>query len=64
MWAQGYAQQGTPSYKALRALLASRQQDNVQELAAEQAYMLGATALDCSIMLTFQEVQCQARHHR
>ncbi|XP_017868338.1 PREDICTED: inositol-pentakisphosphate 2-kinase isoform X1 [Drosophila arizonae] len=63
MWAQGYARQGTPSYKALRALLASCQQDNVQELAAEQAYMLGATALDCSIMLTFQEVQCQAKHH-
>lgn len=28
----------------------------------EQAYMLGATALDCSIMLTFQEIEieCQA----
>ncbi|XP_017961295.1 inositol-pentakisphosphate 2-kinase isoform X2 [Drosophila navojoa] len=63
MWAQGYAQQGTRSYKALRALLASCQPDNVQELAEEQAYMLGATALDCSIMLTFQEVQCQAKHH-
>ncbi|XP_030079709.1 inositol-pentakisphosphate 2-kinase isoform X2 [Drosophila hydei] len=63
MWAHGYAQHGTPSYGALRALLGSCQQDNVQELPAEQAYMLGATALDCSIMLTFQEVQCQVRHH-
>ncbi|XP_032291826.1 inositol-pentakisphosphate 2-kinase isoform X3 [Drosophila virilis] len=63
MWQRGYAGHATPSYDALRQLLSCRQWDNVDELAAEQAYMLGATALDCSIMLTFQEICCPAKHN-
>ncbi|XP_051860146.1 inositol-pentakisphosphate 2-kinase isoform X1 [Drosophila albomicans] len=71
MWQTGQAQHATPSYAALRALLSRCQQepalalalDNVDQLAAEEAYMLGATALDCSIMLTFQEIRCQPRHN-
>ncbi|XP_064547036.1 inositol-pentakisphosphate 2-kinase isoform X3 [Drosophila montana] len=63
MWQLGYAAHATPSYEALRQLLSCQPWDNVDELAAEQAYMLGATALDCSIMLTFQEIRCPARHN-
>ncbi|XP_030370380.1 inositol-pentakisphosphate 2-kinase isoform X2 [Scaptodrosophila lebanonensis] len=62
----GYATQVTTTYNALRTLLArEKEQTQVQGigyidgLEAEQAYMLGATALDCSIMLTFREIQCQ-----
>ncbi|KAH8410991.1 hypothetical protein KR222_004917 [Zaprionus bogoriensis] len=64
MWQAGHAEHATPSYGALRALLSChRPADNADQLAPEQAYMLGATALDCSIMLTFQEIRCQPRHN-
>ncbi|KAH8290732.1 hypothetical protein KR054_005503 [Drosophila jambulina] len=67
MWQSGYARptHSLPTYKALRDLLASAQALKEKEQLKpdlEQAYMLGATALDCSIMLTFQEIEieCQA----
>ncbi|KAH8258327.1 hypothetical protein KR038_009671 [Drosophila bunnanda] len=67
MWQSGYARpsQSMPTYNALRDLLASAGEAKEREQLKpdlEQAYMLGATALDCSIMLTFQEIEieCQA----
>ncbi|KAH8254137.1 hypothetical protein KR032_008648 [Drosophila birchii] len=67
MWLSGYASptQSLPTYNALRNLLASAEGAKEKEKLKpdlEQAYMLGATALDCSIMLTFQEIEieCQA----
>ncbi|EDW35734.1 GL17057 [Drosophila persimilis] len=54
MWRANYARHSRPTYDALRGLLALPGTD---ELQPEQAYLLGATALDCSIMLTFQEVK-------
>ncbi|XP_017149122.1 inositol-pentakisphosphate 2-kinase isoform X1 [Drosophila miranda] len=54
MWRANYARHSRPTYDALRGLLALPGTD---ELQPEQAYLLGATALDCSIMLTFQEVE-------
>ncbi|XP_033250997.1 uncharacterized protein LOC117190015 [Drosophila miranda] len=54
MWRVNYARHSRPTYDALRGLLALPGTD---ELQPEQAYLLGATALDCSIMLTFQEVE-------
>lgn len=65
MWQAGHAQHATPSYDALRALLSRSPAmwHNVDQLPPEEAYMLGATALDCSIMLTFQEIRCQSSRH-
>ncbi|KAH8358154.1 hypothetical protein KR084_005797 [Drosophila pseudotakahashii] len=57
MWHSGYSDHSEPTYKALRGLLAEEGKEAAFEPDAEQAYMLGATALDCSIMLTFQEIE-------
>lgn len=65
MWQAEHAQHATPSYDALRALLSRSPATwhSVDQLPPEEAYMLGATALDCSIMLTFQEIRCQSSRH-
>ncbi|XP_043947896.1 inositol-pentakisphosphate 2-kinase isoform X2 [Drosophila biarmipes] len=59
MWHSGYAAHSQPTYNSLRGLLASVEERNELEFEPdeEQAYMVGATALDCSIMLTFQEIE-------
>ncbi|XP_022228008.2 inositol-pentakisphosphate 2-kinase [Drosophila obscura] len=57
MWRANYARHSRPTYDVLRGLLALPQPGTTDELQPEQAYLLGATALDCSIMLTFQEVK-------
>ncbi|BFG06085.1 inositol-pentakisphosphate 2-kinase [Drosophila madeirensis] len=58
MWRANNARHSRPTYDALRGLLALPLAMPVaDELQPEQAYLLGATALDCSIMLTFQEVE-------
>ncbi|XP_052842213.1 inositol-pentakisphosphate 2-kinase [Drosophila gunungcola] len=62
MWHSGYAGHCQPTYNSLRGLLTSIEERKEQKVAEfepdeEQAYMLGATALDCSIMLTFQEIE-------
>ncbi|XP_067631378.1 inositol-pentakisphosphate 2-kinase isoform X1 [Eurosta solidaginis] len=57
--ATGYAHKSERSYDALRALLLrSRSYNQPLEMKLEppEAYLLGATALDCSIMLAFQEI--------
>lgn len=55
--AAGYARKLEKSYNALKALLQrSCQQQIGHTLEPVEAYMLGATALDCSIMLAFQEI--------
>ncbi|XP_068144213.1 LOW QUALITY PROTEIN: inositol-pentakisphosphate 2-kinase [Drosophila tropicalis] len=59
MWQANYSTHSKRSYKALRELLPLIDAIKLEELQPEQAYMLGATALDCSIMLTFQEIECQ-----
>ncbi|XP_023036827.1 inositol-pentakisphosphate 2-kinase isoform X1 [Drosophila willistoni] len=59
MWQANYSTHSQRSYKALRELLPLIEAIKLEELQPEQAYMLGATALDCSIMLTFQEIECQ-----
>ncbi|XP_037716483.1 inositol-pentakisphosphate 2-kinase isoform X3 [Drosophila subpulchrella] len=64
MWQSGYSDHSQPTYNSLRGLLASAEERNEVEFEPdeEQAYMVGATALDCSIMLTFQEIEikCEA----
>ncbi|XP_026836661.1 inositol-pentakisphosphate 2-kinase isoform X2 [Drosophila erecta] len=59
MWQSGYADHSRPTYNSLRGLLAAVEDGVEAELEPdeEQAYMVGATALDCSIMLTFQEIE-------
>jgi len=59
MWQSGYSDHSQPTYNSLRGLLASAEERNEVEFEPdeEQAYMVGATALDCSIMLTFQEIE-------
>ncbi|XP_033152546.1 inositol-pentakisphosphate 2-kinase isoform X2 [Drosophila mauritiana] len=61
MWQSGYSDHSRPTYNSLRGLLAAIEGagDAEFEPDEEQAYMLGATALDCSIMLTFQEIECE-----
>ncbi|XP_028902188.1 inositol-pentakisphosphate 2-kinase isoform X1 [Zeugodacus cucurbitae] len=56
--AAGYARKSEKSYDALKALLQRSKQQQIagNALQAVEAYMLGATALDCSIMLAFQEI--------
>ncbi|XP_020806845.1 inositol-pentakisphosphate 2-kinase isoform X1 [Drosophila serrata] len=66
MWQSGYARptQSPPTYNALRNLLATAGVAKEKEQLKpdlEQAYMLGATALDCSIMLTFQEIEIESK---
>ncbi|XP_043641941.1 inositol-pentakisphosphate 2-kinase isoform X2 [Drosophila teissieri] len=63
MWQSGYSDHSRPTYNSLRGLLAAVE-GGVEEEAElepdeEQAYMVGATALDCSIMLTFQEIEIE-----
>nr|XP_036223269.1 inositol-pentakisphosphate 2-kinase isoform X2 [Bactrocera oleae]XP_036223270.1 inositol-pentakisphosphate 2-kinase isoform X2 [Bactrocera oleae] len=59
--AAGYTRKSEKSYNALKALLQrSCQQQIGDALQPVEAYMLGATALDCSIMLAFQEI---STHH-
>ncbi|XP_016980650.2 inositol-pentakisphosphate 2-kinase isoform X4 [Drosophila rhopaloa] len=61
MWHSGYSGHSQPTYNSLRGLLASIKERKEAEFEPdeEQAYMLGATALDCSIMLTFQEIEIE-----
>ncbi|XP_044249217.1 inositol-pentakisphosphate 2-kinase isoform X1 [Drosophila takahashii] len=59
MWHSGYSDHSEPTYNALRGLLAEERKGAAFEPDEEQAYMLGATALDCSIMLTFQEIEIE-----
>ncbi|XP_050325393.1 inositol-pentakisphosphate 2-kinase [Bactrocera neohumeralis] len=55
--AAGYARKSEKSYNALKALLQhSCQQQIGDALQPVEAYMLGATALDCSVMVAFQEI--------
>ncbi|XP_017025128.1 inositol-pentakisphosphate 2-kinase isoform X1 [Drosophila kikkawai] len=66
MWQSGYARSthSLPTYNTLRDLLASAEEAKEKEQLKpdlEQAYMLGATALDCSIMLTFQEIEIESQ---
>ncbi|ALC41528.1 Ipk1, partial [Drosophila busckii] len=66
MWQSGYAEHATPSYQALHKLLSQTPPPPAATstmLTPEQAYMLGATALDCSIMLTFQEIRCATKYN-
>ncbi|KRJ99812.1 inositol-pentakisphosphate 2-kinase isoform X2 [Drosophila yakuba] len=60
MWQSGYSDHSRPTYNSLRGLLAAvegAEEEAELEPDEEQAYMVGATALDCSIMLTFQEIE-------
>ncbi|XP_039481447.1 inositol-pentakisphosphate 2-kinase isoform X4 [Drosophila santomea] len=60
MWQSGYSDHSRPTYNSLRGLLAAvegGEEEAELEPDEEQAYMVGATALDCSIMLTFQEIE-------
>ncbi|KAH8372785.1 hypothetical protein KR009_004999 [Drosophila setifemur] len=61
MWHSGYALHSQPTYHSLRGLLCASAEQKELELKPdpEQAYTLGATALDCSIMLTFQELEIE-----
>ncbi|KAH8279424.1 hypothetical protein KR026_009536 [Drosophila bipectinata] len=63
MWQSGYAQHSQRTYNSLRGLLSAAVAAEETELDLkpdpEQAYLLGATALDCSIMLTFQEIEIE-----
>ncbi|XP_017073206.2 LOW QUALITY PROTEIN: inositol-pentakisphosphate 2-kinase [Drosophila eugracilis] len=61
MWHSGYSGHSEPTYNSLRGLLAYVEERKEAEFEPdeEQAYMLGATALDCSIMLTFQEIEIE-----
>ncbi|XP_049309026.1 inositol-pentakisphosphate 2-kinase isoform X2 [Bactrocera dorsalis] len=62
--AAGYARKSEKSYNALKALLQrSCQQQIGDALQPVEAYMLGATALDCSIMLAFQEISTHNTEH-
>ncbi|XP_036330500.1 inositol-pentakisphosphate 2-kinase [Rhagoletis pomonella] len=56
--AAGYANKSEKSYNALKSLLQRSRNQPVAavELNPTEAYLLGATALDCSIMLAFQEI--------
>ncbi|XP_044571399.1 inositol-pentakisphosphate 2-kinase isoform X2 [Drosophila ananassae] len=63
MWHSGFAHHSQRTYNSLRGLLSAAVAGEETELDLkpdpEQAYMLGATALDCSIMLTFQEIEIE-----
>lgn len=63
MWHSGFAHHSQCTYNSLRGLLSDAVAAEETELdlkpGPEQAYMLGATALDCSIMLTFQEIEIE-----
>nr|NP_001286649.1 inositol phosphate kinase 1, isoform D [Drosophila melanogaster]AHN56444.1 inositol phosphate kinase 1, isoform D [Drosophila melanogaster] len=61
MWQSGYSDHSRPTYNSLRGLLAAIEGAGDEEFEPDedQAYMLGATALDCSIMLTFQEIEIE-----
>ncbi|XP_054739516.1 inositol-pentakisphosphate 2-kinase isoform X1 [Anastrepha obliqua] len=63
--AAGHAHKSEKSYNALKGLLQrSQQQLTTDELEPSEAYLLGATALDCSIMLAFQEISmCNPEPH-
>uniref|UniRef100_A0A0K8URR8 Inositol-pentakisphosphate 2-kinase n=1 Tax=Bactrocera latifrons TaxID=174628 RepID=A0A0K8URR8_BACLA len=62
--AAGYARKSEKSYNALKALLQrSCQQQIGDALQPVEAYMLGATALDCSIMVAFQEISTHNTEH-
>ncbi|XP_037941911.1 inositol-pentakisphosphate 2-kinase [Teleopsis dalmanni] len=57
MYENGFLEVTTKSYTALGTLLKKQHVVNFLNLRPEEEYLLAAMAMDCSIMLTFQEIE-------